>query len=85
MEDRQAHFSTLFDLNDIRRRIISSARHSKVSIINKRKIDEISINADRRRILEARTDVETTYATVWNILKRCPIITLKHSKVVVRV
>ncbi len=32
---------------------------------------------------DARTDVETTYATVWNVLKRCPVITLKHSKVVV--
>lgn len=32
---------------------------------------------------DARTDVEAAYNAVWNVLKRCPLLTLKRSKVVV--
>jgi hypothetical protein len=32
---------------------------------------------------DARVDTETVYASVWSILKRCPIITLRRSKSVV--
>eukprot|EP01041_Mallomonas_annulata_P001346 gene1346-2596_t len=32
---------------------------------------------------DARTDSETVYVTIWDILKRCPDLTLKRSKVVV--
>lgn len=41
--------------------------------------------SDNKALVEpdSRTDVETTYLTVWSILKRCPNITTKRSKLVV--
>jgi hypothetical protein len=32
---------------------------------------------------DARTDVHTSYDTVWDVFQKCPSITLRHSKVVV--
>eukprot|EP01034_Spumella_vulgaris_P023353 gene23353-29566_t len=47
---------------------------------------QVQKNTKQNRLLvepDARTDVETTYSLVWSVLKRCPIITLKRSKVIV--